>query len=244
MKFLVTAGNSQSPIDRVRCITNIFSGRTGAQIALEANARGHDVVLVTSHPEAVQATTASTPSDLWQVKTYRTFEELERVMEATIAGIGLDAIIHCAAVNDYRSAGIFAPGDGTRFDEEAGTWKSDTTSGPQLEDRSAGKVKSTEPELWLRLIRTPKIVDRIRRDWGFQRVLVKFKLEVEMSDEQLLRIAESSRQQSAADLIVANTLEGMHTWAYIGPIKSRFEKVSRRDLPARLIAEIEAIRQR
>ncbi|MFO0803298.1 MAG: phosphopantothenoylcysteine decarboxylase [Gemmataceae bacterium] len=29
MKVLVTAGNTQSPLDRVRCITNIFSGRTG-----------------------------------------------------------------------------------------------------------------------------------------------------------------------------------------------------------------------
>ena len=50
MKILVTAGNTQTPIDRVRCITNIFSGKTGAQIALEAHRHGHSVVLLTSHP--------------------------------------------------------------------------------------------------------------------------------------------------------------------------------------------------
>jgi phosphopantothenate-cysteine ligase/phosphopantothenoylcysteine decarboxylase/phosphopantothenate--cysteine ligase len=51
MNVLVTAGNTQTPIDRVRCITNVFSGRTGARVAMEAAARGHQVALLTSHPE-------------------------------------------------------------------------------------------------------------------------------------------------------------------------------------------------
>ena len=43
MRILVTAGNTQAPIDRVRCLTNIFSGRTGTRIALEARQHGHTV---------------------------------------------------------------------------------------------------------------------------------------------------------------------------------------------------------
>ena len=54
MNFLVTAGNTQSPIDRVRCITNIFTGRTGAAVARTAWGRGHTVTLATSHPEGLQ----------------------------------------------------------------------------------------------------------------------------------------------------------------------------------------------
>jgi phosphopantothenate-cysteine ligase/phosphopantothenoylcysteine decarboxylase/phosphopantothenate--cysteine ligase len=53
MNLLVTAGNTLVPIDKVRGITNIFTGRTGASIALEAHRRGHGVTLLTSHPEAV-----------------------------------------------------------------------------------------------------------------------------------------------------------------------------------------------
>src|SRR5260370_4679187 len=53
MNLLVTAGNTKVLIDRVRCITNIFTGRTGAAIALHAHERGHDVTLLTSRPEAV-----------------------------------------------------------------------------------------------------------------------------------------------------------------------------------------------
>ena len=34
MKLFITAGNTQVAIDRVRCLTNIFTGRTGAGIAL------------------------------------------------------------------------------------------------------------------------------------------------------------------------------------------------------------------
>ena len=53
MRILVTAGNTQAPVDRVRCLTNIFSGRTGTRIALEARQNGHTVGLLTSHPDAV-----------------------------------------------------------------------------------------------------------------------------------------------------------------------------------------------
>jgi phosphopantothenate-cysteine ligase/phosphopantothenoylcysteine decarboxylase/phosphopantothenate--cysteine ligase len=51
MHILVTAGNTQAPIDDVRCITNIFTGHTGTRIALAAYSRGHSITLLTSHPE-------------------------------------------------------------------------------------------------------------------------------------------------------------------------------------------------
>ncbi|MGA9855786.1 MAG: phosphopantothenoylcysteine decarboxylase, partial [Gammaproteobacteria bacterium] len=53
MNIFITAGNTLVPIDRVRGITNVFSGRTGAAIARCAWERGHTVTLLTSHPEAV-----------------------------------------------------------------------------------------------------------------------------------------------------------------------------------------------
>ncbi|HMF18518.1 MAG TPA: phosphopantothenoylcysteine decarboxylase, partial [Gemmataceae bacterium] len=110
-----------------------------------------------------------------------------------------------------------------------------------LEDRSAGKVKSDEPELWLRLMRTPKLVDRVRRDWHFQGLLVKFKLEVGVQDNQLLEIAEQSRRRSAADLMVANTLETMRQCAYIGPMGGEYQKVKRAELASRLLEAIEQL---
>jgi phosphopantothenate-cysteine ligase/phosphopantothenoylcysteine decarboxylase/phosphopantothenate--cysteine ligase len=110
MKVLVTAGNTQTMIDNVRCITNVFSGRTGAQIAVEAFERGHAVTLLTSHPEVLGSLPCvrSRNSSGWQVLSYRTFEELERLMAEGITGGSYDAVIHAAAVSDYQLGEIYA----------------------------------------------------------------------------------------------------------------------------------------
>jgi phosphopantothenoylcysteine synthetase/decarboxylase len=240
MNFLVTAGNTQTPIDRVRCITNVFSGRTGTAIALYAHERGHAVTLLTSHPEVVaELRPEGVSADSWQARPYRTFEDLEALMAPAVRDERPDVVIHCAAVSDYRSAGIFAPAPHTHFRAETGQWEG---TPPTLVDRAAGKVKSDEPELWLRLVRTPKLVDRIRTDWGFRGTLVKFKLEVGLTEDRLREIAERSRLQSAADLMVANTLEGAASWALLGPLRGEYLRVSRSELAARLLDAVDQVR--
>jgi phosphopantothenoylcysteine synthetase/decarboxylase len=236
MNVLVTAGNTLVPIDKVRAITNTFTGRTGTAIALCAQRRGHLVSLLTSHPELV-AEMAGELAGSVSIAAYRTFDDLERLLAEHVSRPDVDAVIHCAAISDYRAAGVFAPAPGTRFED--GHWLSQTGEPATLLDRSAGKVKSDEPELWLRLVRTPKLVDRFRSDWGFGGILVKFKLEVGVREEQLLEVAERSRQQSHADLMVANTLEGAGTWAYLGPLARGYQRISRRDLPEQLLHAIE-----
>jgi phosphopantothenoylcysteine synthetase/decarboxylase len=241
MNVLVTAGNTQVPIDRVRCITNIFTGRTGGGIALACHDRGHTVTLLTSHPEAVADLREHPPpiSDRWRLSSYRTFDELQERMGALVRGGGLDVVIHSAAVSDYRAAGIYAPAAGTRFRDESGKWETEGAGPARMGDRTAGKVKSDEPELWLRLVRVPKVVDQVRAEWGFAGVLVKFKLEVAVSEERLREIAEKSRRASAADLMVANTLEGAHDWAFVGPVEGGYVRVSRRELAGRLLDAVE-----
>src|SRR3982074_445687 len=100
MRIFVTAGNTQVPIDRVRCITNIFTGRTGAAIALEAYRRGHVVTLATSHPEVIDAVDPAPAR--WCCIPYRTFDDLEGLMVKHIAQGKPDAIVHSAALADYR----------------------------------------------------------------------------------------------------------------------------------------------
>jgi phosphopantothenoylcysteine synthetase/decarboxylase len=147
-------------------------------------------------------------------------------------------VIHVAAVSDYRVVGIFAADSGTRFDADGAAWHG---SPPTLVDRAAGKVKSDEPELWFRLVRTPKLVDLIRDEWGFRGILVKFKLEVGISDTELIAIAERSRRQSGADWMVANTLEGAAEWAYLGS-DAGYTRIARDTLAARLLDAIEGPR--
>jgi phosphopantothenate-cysteine ligase/phosphopantothenoylcysteine decarboxylase/phosphopantothenate--cysteine ligase len=225
MNILVTAGNTQTPVDRVRCITNIFSGRTGAQIAARAFDRGHAIALLTSHPEVTASLPAARPraAPAWRVRPYRTFDDLDAAMGEEIPGGKFDAVIHAAAVSDYRVAGVFTHHDG------------------EFRDASTGKVKGSHPELWLKLTPTPKLVDKIRTAWGFAGVLVKFKLQVGMSEAELLDVAERARVHSSADLMVANTLEGMHEWAVVGAGEGGYRRVTRAELADYLLDQVEAL---
>lgn len=235
MKLLITAGNTMTLVDKVRCITNIFSGRTGASIAELAAARGHHVTLLTSKPEVVSTAFGTS----LQVEPFVTFDDLHQAMKRHIEGTKLDGIIHCAAVSDFDCAGVYAPSPGTDFDAVTREWHAELDKSPSMVDRGAGKVKSSEPELWLRLVRTPKLVDKIRSEWGFHGLLVKFKLEVGILDEQLLAVAEKSRLESRADLMVANTLETMSEVAFIGPLHGSYQRLNRSDLAQRIISELE-----
>jgi phosphopantothenoylcysteine synthetase/decarboxylase len=242
MDILVTAGNTLVPIDRVRGLTNVFTGRTGAAAALAAQARGHRVTLLTSHPEAVADLSApgGPPAERWALSRYRTFDELRQLMEEAVRA-GPDAVIHSAAVSDYLVAGVYAPDPQTCFRPDGLRWEGAGPGGPALADRATGKVKSDEPELWLRLVRAPKLVDLVRPEWGFRGLLVKFKLEVGVGAGELLEVAERSRQHSGADLMVANTLEGAAAYAYLGPLGEEYRRVSRRELADRLLDALEGL---
>jgi phosphopantothenate-cysteine ligase/phosphopantothenoylcysteine decarboxylase/phosphopantothenate--cysteine ligase len=234
MNLLVTAGNTQTPIDRVRCLTNIFTGRTGTQIALEAHRCGHAITLLTSHPEVVrELASAFKPDGRWTVRPYRTFHDLHDAMTELVPGNQFNALIHAAAVSDYHLAGTYAPVTGAHFDPMTAAW----TNG-KLMDVSAGKVKSHHPELWLRLTPTPKLADMVRKPWGFRGTFVKFKLEVGATDAELREIALRSRTQSDADLIVANTLEGKDAVAWVGDRAGGWERVERVKLAGRLLERI------
>jgi len=225
MNLLVTAGNTQSPIDDVRCITNIFSGRTGGRIAVEAYRRGHAVTIATSQPKVLAELAAGidfAPSR-WQVRPYQTYDDLHNLLVELVPGNRFDAIVQSAAISDYTVAGCFVP---------------DADGRPTV-DVARGKVKGSHPVLWLKLIPAAKLIDRIRSDWNFTGTLVKFKLEVGIATKELLEVAEASRRHSSADLMVANTLEGMATIAFIGGQNWPYIAVTREELATVLLSQIE-----
>ena len=105
-----------------------------------------------------------------------------------------------AAVADYRPVRAFSVLK-REVESEAGkeSWL--------VQDVHAGKVKSTHKEIAILGEPTEKIVDLFRTEWRFEGLLVKFKLEVGISKDELLKIGQASRIASGADYLVANTLE-------------------------------------
>lgn len=239
MNILVTTGNTQTPIDQVRCITNIFTGRTGARIALTAHQRGHTVTLLTSHPQVVAELEPNFQPNApkWTVHPYRTFDDLHALMAKEIGSGKYDVLIHSAAVSDYTLAGTYAVASSGKYDNNNKGWPKSAA----FMEVSGGKLKSSYSELWLRMVPTIKLADQVREPWGFVGMFVKFKLEVGIDRNQLQRIAEQSREQSDADLIVANTLEGKNTFALIGDREGTFVQVERSQLALKLLEKLESM---
>ena len=105
-----------------------------------------------------------------------------------------------------------------------------------VKDVHAGKVKSAHREVAILGEQTEKLVDLFRTEWKHSGLLVKFKLEVGVSKDDLIRIGQSSRRSSGADYLVANTLgmvSGEQAGAYLLS-DAGDEWVPRNDLPARL----------
>jgi phosphopantothenoylcysteine synthetase/decarboxylase len=141
---------------------------------------------------------------------------------------GVDAVAMSAAVADYVPSGVFRIVSRSGDAEGRETWV--------VENVQAGKVKSTHDQIAVAGKRTEKLVDKFRDEWSYKGVLVKFKLEVGISEEELIAVAQASRAASGAEVIVANTLEmvqGNNPGAWLLGDSLR-ERVSRAELAGRL----------
>jgi hypothetical protein len=79
-------------------------------------------------------------------------------------------------------------------------------------------------------------VDLFRSEWIHRGLLVKFKLEVGITREELIRVGQNSRRASGAEYLVANTLDmvdGADAGAFLLGDAGE-EWVKRDELPARL----------
>jgi phosphopantothenoylcysteine synthetase/decarboxylase len=241
MNFLITSGSTQSAIDRTRCVTTVFSGRTGASVARTAWGRGHTVTLATSRPDTLLefGINSRDPGERLTVLLFRTYDELAVLLQTRIKAGGFDVVCHAAAGGDYLPAGAFVPNPGTFFNARTGQWEA-KAGPPTLSEQRTAKISGSDSEVWLRLVRGPKLIDRIRQSWGFTGVLVKFQMEAGLSDNELIEVAENSRTSSDADLMVTTTLEATAHMAFLGPINDRYERVPRRELPDRLVLAVES----
>lgn len=249
-KILVTAGSTVVPIDKVRVISNIFKGRTGTAIASRCQHLGHRVTLVTSNDLLPHLASVC-------IK-YRTYDELAEIMAKEISTGSYDIVIHSAAVSDYyvtRTCTLDIEAlqklmycfEGFRDEYvkgnvgEAQHWYEPLCDAadalglhPVQVITNDAKISSKHEQLFLALAQTRKLVDRIRTEWNFTGTLVKFKLEVGLTDQELLKIAYQSLQTSSADYIVANCLEWAKERAFIVAKNGHYLSTSRGALPEAL----------
>ncbi len=126
MRILVTSGATREPIDTVRFLSNVSTGRTGALIADALAQHGHAVTLL--HGEG-----AVRPSHVADTAVFSSTENLQAQLRRLLGVGNYDAVIHAAAVSDYRPAMTHA-----------------------------GKMSSYAPSLTIHLVPTPKLLPELK----------------------------------------------------------------------------------
>lgn len=204
-RYLVTAGNTRERIDAVRDWGNIFTGNTGFAIARQLASCGKVTFLTSNRDHLQQIETDSFLRGSIRAEAFTTHAELERLLEHHMSKQAYQGVVMTAAVADYRPVRVYEIAEREIINEDA-----DQASYPErwiVRDVQREKVGSNYRAIAVLGQRTEKLVDLFRTRWNHRGTLIKFKLEVNRSPDELIAIGKASRAASDADYLVANTLD-------------------------------------
>ena len=237
MNVVVTGGGTIAPVDDVRLMTNISSGRLAASISEAFLDRGASVWHV--HPHQAQV-------PLWRFGRYAIdaadpSAELDRLVKLRQRWLGVRDRLHLVpleqgTVSDYSASlkGVFD----ARTIDVAVLAMAVSDFEPEL---YAGKLSSDAESLVIRCRPTPKVIRSVR-DWAPSTYLVGFKLLSRSDPEELVRRATDACRINRADLTVANDLQtlrqGEHTLHLVRPGAEPESLGPGPDLADRLVARI------
>ncbi len=207
LRFLITAGNTRERIDAVRDWGNIFTGNTGFDIALALADYG-TVDLLTSNRNHLAAISAGLDTKHpIQASGFASHAELRGALDAMLNRQKYHAIFMTAAVADYRPVRSYSVLERKPADGGEGGGEDSSEEIWRVRDVQAGKVKSHHKEIAILGQQTEKLVDLFRSQWKHTGLLFKFKLEVDITRDELIRVGQSSRAASGAEYLIANSLE-------------------------------------
>jgi phosphopantothenoylcysteine synthetase/decarboxylase len=174
--ILITSGSTRGYLDAVRYITNTSTGKLGCEIALEAMKQGAVVTFIHGADSLFPVTRDHKEIKPSQLKLIEieTNDDLITVLREKLKSRRFDAIVHAMAVADYVPARA-----------------------------KPNKTPSNKDEWMLKLVKTSKVINIIRDIWP-EALLVGFKLEVNRTKEDLIKIARKLLKKSGSDLVVAN----------------------------------------
>lgn len=181
VKILVTAGGTQEPIDTVRVISNLSSGRTGIALAEYMTQMGFDVTLLQAH--------GSAKTDLVAHKDYFTsFASLNQKVKDYLSSEDFTYVIHAAAVSDYSVDAI-------------------EVNGTKHRPLEVKKMNSDTDHMNIHLKRNPKIVDHLKEYSKNKNIkVVAFKLTSHASESEKKSAVDKLFKNSHADYVVHNDL--------------------------------------
>lgn len=177
--ILLVGGAPRVPVDAVRHLTVAATGATAVAVAAGLAARGRTCDVLLSLDAA---------PDFLAAQRYRVRADLDTALEYWVRAHPYGTVLMSVAVNDYETVAVVAERDGRTMELAVGA-----------------KLPSRADSVQIHLRPVAKLIDRLRRDWGFSGHLVAFKYEEAAT---VLAAAEELRVRCDAALVVANSLCG------------------------------------
>lgn len=212
MKVMVTAGGTIEPIDEVRRIINTSTGTTGIAIVQHLLKQNIEVTLVA--PDYVQRKIDDSPL-LTRFKITNV-ASLMHVLEAELTQTAYKAVIHAMAVSDYTTYGIAT---GEQLETAMSSEMHYGTFLDQFESVEQEKISSQHNDVFIRLVRTPKVIEYIKK-WQPDTCLIGFKLLSNADAQQFAEVTLRQQQLAHSDYVVANDLTDINDKQHITKIYS------------------------
>ncbi|MFA6959396.1 MAG: phosphopantothenoylcysteine decarboxylase [Opitutaceae bacterium] len=175
MRILITSGATREPIDTVRFLSNVSTGRTGALIADALTQHGHTVTLL-------HGVTAVRPTSAVVSETFDSTADLQTRLRRLLGTGEFDAVIHAAAVSDYR---------------------------PDMTHE--GKMSSYAAELTLRLVPTPKLLPELKSNSPRPLKVVGFKLTAGADADARQAAVAKLFASGTVDAVIHNDMDDLAT---------------------------------
>jgi phosphopantothenoylcysteine synthetase/decarboxylase len=177
MKIIITCGPSYEPIDGARRLTNMSTGKLGITLANAFADAGHEVVCLKG-----EGATWSEPLRAASVRSFSTNENLAGQLRALSENFKADAVLHAAALCDFKVARIV------------------TAEGAQGVSQ---KISTRAGEVTLVLAPTLKVLPKLR-SWFPRAVIVGWKYELAGTRADAFAAAWRQLRECAIDACVLN----------------------------------------
>jgi len=246
---VITAGGTTEPIDSVRKITNMSTGKLGSMICNEILKSDNTTIYYICPKTAVKPNADPRIHFIY----VDTVQELSDAISKTLQSVKVDYFIHSMAVSDYEvdyvtNVELLTKSLYTRLsnsamiDEFNDIIKDTITSGTSVIDRSS-KISSNASDLIIKLKPTQKVISMIKRLEPDVK-LIGFKLLNSVTEEELCNVAWELLKKNDCDYVVANDLatirQGIHKGIIINKEYKKAYADSKEDIAYQLARIVNA----
>ena len=191
-KIIITGGPTNEPIDEVMKITNMSTGSLSTKLGALFLEAGYKVCLIMNRAvNTKEVEELAEAAENLTIISIETTDEMLSALEDESKNGQADALIHAAAVGDYKADYTFLLEDLAKY-----LWQ---------EIDNISKISSYQKNLSVKLGLTPKIISRLR-GWYGDTLLIGCKLLENVPKEELYQVANKLCVKNDMDYILANDL--------------------------------------